>query len=215
MRAVQPCSCRFSPGATSGPGGKRIRATAVCSILRHGLRRDQRGRRGHLRDGSGTWPRPLADEVAKQGLSGDCGSSPRSSQSAQAASHCCNSTVRYVTALHERRRSRWQWRRTARCRRPAGTRLGLRQPQGRTPHVVLSALASELKLVYPQRAAGPDRGRDVEELSFRFFLAAHGRPGPRRRTLNSAAVDYCLDHPQLAISACRRTRCLRHSLKRN
>ena len=54
----------------------------------------------------------------------------------------------------------------------------------------------ELKLVYPQAAAPPERF-EVSEFSH-FFLQP--MDGPERDANTSAAVKYCLDHPQWRLS---------------
>jgi 7-carboxy-7-deazaguanine synthase len=72
-------------------------------------------------------------------------------------------------------------------------RLGLREPQGRRPVVV--AGGDELKLVFPQAAARPER---FEGLAFRHFLQP--MDGPDREANTRAAVDYCLAHPRWRLS---------------
>ena len=54
----------------------------------------------------------------------------------------------------------------------------------------------ELKLVYPQAGAEPER---FEGLDFRYFFL-QPMDGPDRERHTSAAVRYCLDHPRWRLS---------------
>ncbi|CAN5129391.1 7-carboxy-7-deazaguanine synthase [soil metagenome] len=61
---------------------------------------------------------------------------------------------------------------------------------------VVQTSGQELKLVYPQAAAMPDR---FETLAFeRFWLQP--MDGPDQRANTEAALDYCLTHPQWRLS---------------
>ncbi len=67
---------------------------------------------------------------------------------------------------------------------------------------LVSRSGNELKLIYPQPGASPDR---FEDLKFdHFFLQP--MDGPDRMKNTELAVRYCLDHPRGA-SACRSTSC--------
>lgn len=54
----------------------------------------------------------------------------------------------------------------------------------------------ELKLVYPQRGAEPER---YEQLDFQHFFL-QPMDGPRRQENTQLAVRYCLEHPQWRLS---------------
>jgi 7-carboxy-7-deazaguanine synthase (Cx14CxxC type) len=70
------------------------------------------------------------------------------------------------------------------CMSPkAGTELALRRGQ-------------ELKLVFPQKGAEPDR---FERFDFRFFFL-QPMDGPERETNTRLAVQYCLEHPWWRLS---------------
>ena len=61
---------------------------------------------------------------------------------------------------------------------------------------VVQASGAELKLVYPQTAAMPDR---FEHLDFeRFWLQP--MDGPHQAENTAAAIEYCLTHPQWRLS---------------
>ena len=61
---------------------------------------------------------------------------------------------------------------------------------------VVQTSGQELKLVYPQPAAMPDR---FEHLAFeRFWLQP--MDGPDREANTAAAIDYCLSHPKWRLS---------------
>lgn len=70
------------------------------------------------------------------------------------------------------------------CVSPKGS-AALQQTQGH-----------ELKLVYPQRDALPER---FEHLAFRHFWL-QPMDGPSREEATAAAVDYCLKHPKWGLS---------------
>ena len=67
-------------------------------------------------------------------------------------------------------------------------------PKARAPLDVHGG--DELKLVYPQAGAEPERFRHLE---FRHFLL-QPMDGPRREENTQAAVAYCLAHPQWKLS---------------
>ncbi|MBK7907515.1 MAG: 7-carboxy-7-deazaguanine synthase [Gemmatimonadetes bacterium] len=67
-------------------------------------------------------------------------------------------------------------------------------PKAAAPVVV--AGGDELKLVFPQAAARPER---FEGLAFRHFLL-QPMDGPDREANTRAAVDYCLAHPRWRLS---------------
>lgn len=67
-------------------------------------------------------------------------------------------------------------------------------PKARAP-VVLTA-GDELKLVYPQDGAEPER---FERLAFRFF-SLQPMDGPERERNTELAIAYCLTHPRWRLS---------------
>ena len=67
-------------------------------------------------------------------------------------------------------------------------------PKSGAPLVVRGG--DELKLVYPQHGAGPER---FGHLEFRHFLL-QPMDGPARTANTGAAMQYCLDHPQWRLS---------------
>ncbi len=77
---------------------------------------------------------------------------------------------------------------------PAGIDWLCVSPKAGAPLVVRGG--DELKLVYPQAGAEPDR---FEELEFgRFFLQP--MDGPAREANTAAALRYCLEHPRWRLS---------------
>jgi 7-carboxy-7-deazaguanine synthase (Cx14CxxC type) len=67
-------------------------------------------------------------------------------------------------------------------------------PKARAP--VVQTSGQELKLVFPQPTAMPDR---FEHLAFeRFWLQP--MDGPDREANTAAAIDYCLTHPKWRLS---------------
>ncbi|APV48687.1 7-carboxy-7-deazaguanine synthase [Betaproteobacteria bacterium GR16-43] len=67
-------------------------------------------------------------------------------------------------------------------------------PKATAPVVV--ERGHELKLVYPQRDAMPDR---FESLAFEHFFL-QPMDGPAREANTKAAIDYCLQHPRWRLS---------------
>lgn len=67
-------------------------------------------------------------------------------------------------------------------------------PKAGTELVIESG--NELKLVYPQTGAPPER---FEDLDFEHFFV-QPMDGPAREASLRAAIDYCLDHPNWRIS---------------
>jgi 7-carboxy-7-deazaguanine synthase len=61
---------------------------------------------------------------------------------------------------------------------------------------LLLRAGNELKLVFPQPGAEPDR---YEALDFRWFFL-QPMDGPRRERNTQLAIRYCLDHPQWRLS---------------
>jgi 7-carboxy-7-deazaguanine synthase (Cx14CxxC type) len=77
---------------------------------------------------------------------------------------------------------------------PAGVDWICVSPKADAP--VVQTSGQELKLVYPQPAATPDR---FEHLAFeRFWLQP--MDGPDREANTAAALDYCLSHPKWRLS---------------
>jgi 7-carboxy-7-deazaguanine synthase len=77
---------------------------------------------------------------------------------------------------------------------PAGIDWVCVSPKAEAPVVLTSG--DDLKLVFPQRSATPDR---FEHLDFRRFLL-QPMDGPDREANTAAAVAYCLAHPQWQLS---------------
>ena len=67
-------------------------------------------------------------------------------------------------------------------------------PKGSAP--VVQRSGQELKLVFPQPAARPER---FEQLAFERFLL-QPMDGPEREANTQAAIAYCLDHPRWRLS---------------
>jgi 7-carboxy-7-deazaguanine synthase len=80
------------------------------------------------------------------------------------------------------------------CAAPAGLDWICVSPKAGAD-VVLTA-GHDLKLVYPQPGAEPER---FEDLDFQHFLL-QPMDGPDRVANTEAAVRYCLDHPQWSLS---------------
>jgi 7-carboxy-7-deazaguanine synthase len=77
---------------------------------------------------------------------------------------------------------------------PAGIDWVCVSPKAEAP--VVQTSGQELKLVFPQATAMPDR---FEHLDFeRFWLQP--MDGPEREANTAAALDYCLTHPQWRLS---------------
>ena len=77
---------------------------------------------------------------------------------------------------------------------PAGIDWVCVSPKADAP--VLQSAGQELKLVFPQPKAMPDR---FEHLSFeRFWLQP--MDGPDQTANTAAAIDYCLTHPKWRLS---------------
>jgi 7-carboxy-7-deazaguanine synthase (Cx14CxxC type) len=77
---------------------------------------------------------------------------------------------------------------------PAGIDWLCVSPKARAPLVVLGG--SELKLVYPQEGAEPER---FEGLGFEHFFL-QPMDGPAREDNTAAALRYCLAHPRWRLS---------------
>jgi 7-carboxy-7-deazaguanine synthase len=80
------------------------------------------------------------------------------------------------------------------CLPPAGIDWICVSPKGSAELVLRSG--HELKLVFPQQGAEPER---YEELDFQYFFL-QPMDGPDRERNTQIAVNYCLEHPQWRLS---------------
>jgi 7-carboxy-7-deazaguanine synthase len=98
-----------------------------------------------------------------------------------------------VTALHARS-FRIAVETNGTLRAPAGIDWICVSPKAAQPIAIEHG--DELKLVYPQREAPPER---FEGLAFRHFFL-QPMDGPAREANTRAAIEYCLRHPQWRLS---------------
>ena len=77
---------------------------------------------------------------------------------------------------------------------PAGLDWITVSPKAEAPFVLTSG--DELKLVYPQAGAEPER---FEHLDFKYFFL-QPMDGPERQANTQKALDYCLQHPPWRLS---------------
>ncbi len=118
---------------------------------------------------------------------------PIASSCAPAASRCCSSTARPIEALHARG-FRIAIETNGTLAAPAGVDWICVSPKASAPVVITAG--DELKLVFPQSGARPER---FEHLDFtHFFLQP--MDGPARAANTRDAVDYCLAHPRWRLS---------------
>ena len=178
--------CRFA-GCNLWSGREQTGPTAICRFCDTDFVGTD-GPGGGRFAAPRRWPAAVAVAVAGRAMrpSGRSWSAP-------AASRCCS----WIAAA--RRAARGGLRGRGRDQRhPSGARrhrLGLRQSQGRR-RAGASDAGDELKLVFPQAGAEPER---FESLDFRHFFL-QPMDGPDREANTAAALRYCLAHPRWRLS---------------
>ena len=185
----RPRCSAASPAATCGRAARRIGPSAVCRFCDTDFvgTDGPGGGKFATPDGAGRarWPRrgPRGDPPARP-LVVCTGGEPLLQLDAP-----------LLEALHAARvRDRGRDQRDRRA--AAGHRLALREPQGRRRRSCVRP-GDELKLVYPQEGAEPER---FERLDFRHFFL-QPMDGPDARGQHRARRSrYCLAHPRWRLS---------------
>ena len=180
--------CRFA-GCNLWSGREADRADAVCRFCDTDFVGIDGPGGGKLRDGGARWPTPWRPAWP-------AGGDPRAVRW-----WCCTGgePLLQLDSHADRRASRAgfeiavETNGTVEPRRPGIDWLCV-SPKAEAPLIVRTG--DELKLVYPQAGAEPER---FTGLSFRHFFL-QPMDGPAREANTRAALDYCLAHPRWRLS---------------